>query len=269
MKTVLVTGAAGGIGTRLRKLLKPIYPDLRLSDIVEPKDLAPGETFTKADLSDLPQVEALLKGVEGIVHMGGRSIEDDWNVILNANIVGTYNLYEAARRQKVQRIVFASSNHAVGFYRRRRRINTELPVRPDSRYGVSKAFGEALAALYADKHGVKSLCIRIGNLDVKPIDKRRMSIWLHPDDLVQLIRIGLEHPQLHYEIVYGASNNDRGWWDNQAAFRLGYKPKFNSEEFRDEALAAQAKLPADAIGDLLQGGTFCSAEFSGKIEDIP
>src|SRR5258708_3454161 len=180
MKTVLLTGAAGGIGTRLRTMLKPIYPDLRLSDVVEPKDLRQDERFVKADLSDLAQVEKVCAGVEGIIHLGGRSVEDAWEVIHPANIVGTYNLFEAARRKGVKRVISASSNHAGGFYRRNRRIGTETLVRPDSRYGVSKAYGEALGAFYADKFGLRVLCVRIGNFGDKPLDKRRLSIWLHP-----------------------------------------------------------------------------------------
>lgn len=268
MKTVLITGAAGGIGTRLRTLLKPHYQKLRLSDVAEPKGLRADEEFVKADLADLAQVERAVDGVDGIVHLGGRSVEDAWEVMLPANIVGTYNLYEAARRQRVQRVVFASSNHVVGFYRRDRRIGTGVPVRPDSRYGVTKAYGEALGALYADKYGLRVLCIRIGNFGDKPLDKRRLSIWLHPDDLVQLIRIGLEHPQLHYEIVYGASDNERSWWDNETAFRLGYRPKGRSEDFRDAALAAEAALPQDPVANTFQGGTFVSAEFTGDPERI-
>jgi uronate dehydrogenase len=268
MKTVLLTGAAGGIGTRLRAMLKPIYPDLRLSDVVEPKDLGKDEQFVKADLADLAQVETICEGVEGIIHLGGRSVEDRWEVIHQANIVGTYNLFEAARRKRVRRVIFASSNHAVGFYRRNRRIGTDTPVRPDSRYGVSKAYGEALGAFYADKFGLGVLCVRIGNFGDKPLDKRRLSIWLHPEDFVQLLRIGLEHPELHYEVVYGVSNNDRSWWDNSTAFRLGYRPKHNSEDHRDEALAAQAKAPADPLGDQFEGGTFVSAEFTGDAERI-
>ncbi|MBL8835710.1 MAG: NAD(P)-dependent oxidoreductase [Alphaproteobacteria bacterium] len=268
MNTVLVTGAAGGIGTRLRSLLKPIYPKLRLSDVVVPKDLRADEEFVKADLSDLAQVERAVDGVEGVVHLGGRSVEDAWEVMLPANIVGTYNLFEAARRRGVKRVIFASSNHVVGFYRRDRRIGTHVPVRPDSRYGVTKAYGEALGALYADKYGLRVLCIRIGNFGDQPLDKRRLSIWLHPDDLVQLIRIGLEHPALHYEIVYGSSDNERSWWDNETAFRLGYRPKGRSEEFRDVALAAEAKLPQDPIANTFQGGTFVAAEFTGDPERI-
>jgi uronate dehydrogenase len=184
-------------------------------------------------------------------------------VIHPANIVGCYNLFEAARRHGVKRIVFASSNHVVGFYRRKRRIGTNALVRPDSRYGVSKAFGEALGAYYADKFGLRVLCIRIGNFTDKPADIRRMSIWISPDDLVQLIRIGLEHPDLRYEVVYGASDNARGWWDNEAAFRLGYRPIGRAEDYLAHALAGQEKLPADPIGDEFEGGPFCSAEFVG------
>ncbi|MGI9422977.1 MAG: NAD-dependent epimerase/dehydratase family protein, partial [Hyphomicrobiaceae bacterium] len=149
MKRVLITGAAGGIGTYLRKLLKPIYSELVLSDISEPKSLAPDETFIQANLNDMAAVEAICEGIDGIVHLGGISVEAQWESILNSNIVGCYNLFEAARRKQVQRIVFASSNHAVGFYPRGQTIATDVTLRPDSRYGVSKAFGEAIGAMYA------------------------------------------------------------------------------------------------------------------------
>jgi len=137
----------------------------------------------------------------------------------------------------------------------------DVTVRPDSRYGVSKAFGEAVGALYADKHGLQVTCIRIGNVGDKPLDKRRLSIWVKPEDLTQLVRIGLEHPDIRFEIFYGASDNEAGWWDNSNARRFGYRPQFRSEDFREEAMAAQAKLPADPIGDRFQGGPFCSDEY--------
>jgi uronate dehydrogenase len=263
METVLITGAAGDIGRRLRALLKGIYPQLRLSDVKTPADLAAGETFVKADLADMAEVENAVAGVDGIVHLGGFSVEGPWETILSANIVGCYNLFEAARRHGVKRIVFASSNHAIGFYPRNRRIGIDAPVRPDSRYGVSKAFGEAVAALYAFKHGLRVTCIRIGNVADAPVDQRRLSIWIKPADLVQLIRIGLEHPDIRHEIFYGASDNERGWWDNEGAFRRGYRPEGRSEEHRDAALAAQAKLPPDPVGDWYQGGPFCSDEYDG------
>jgi len=269
MQKVLVTGASGGIGSRLRKLLKGVYPDIRWSDLALPADRAPDETFIKADLAVMGEVERAVEGVQGIVHLGGFSVEGPWETILNANIIGCYNLFEAARRAGVERIVFASSNHAVGFYPRQRRIEVEAPVRPDSRYGASKAFGEALAALYAFKHGLRVSCLRIGNVTDMPADKRRLSIWLKPEDLVQLIRIGLEHPDIHYEIFYGVSDNARGWWDNSAAFRLGYRPQGRAEDHSAEALAADLKLPRDPIGEWYQGGPYCSAEFDGGVERAP
>src|SRR5215216_610280 len=154
MNTILITGAAGGIGTRLRQLLKGVYPKLRVSDVRAPADLGPDETFVPAELSDLAAVEKIVQGVDGIVHLGGFSVEGPWETILNSNIVGCYNLFEAARKAKVKRVIFATSNHAVGYYPRRRKIGIDEHVRPDSRYGVSKAFGEALGAMYAYKHGL-------------------------------------------------------------------------------------------------------------------
>jgi uronate dehydrogenase len=261
MRRILVTGASGGIGTRLRTLLKGVYPDIRWSDAKPLPAPAADETFVKADLTDLAAVERAVDGVEGIVHLGGFSVEGPWETILNANIIGCYNLFEAARRKGVERVVFASSNHAVGFYPRRRKIGVNAPVRPDSRYGVSKAFGEALTALYAYKHGLRVTSLRIGNVADAPIDKRRLSIWLDPRDLVQLIRIGLEHPDIRCEIFYGASDNDASWWDNSAALSFGYRPVGKAEDHRAAAMAAEAKLPPDPVGQWYAGGSFCSDEF--------
>jgi uronate dehydrogenase len=261
MDTVLITGAAGDIGGRLRKLLKGTYPRLRLSDIRKPADLAADEPFVTADLADYAQVENIVDGVEGIVHLGGFSVEGTWETIHRANIVGCYNLFEAACRAGVKRIVFASSNHAIGFYPRERRIGVDVTVRPDSRYGVSKAFGEALGALYADKHGLRVTCLRIGNVADTPADARRLSIWVKPEDLAQLVRIGLEHPDIRFEIFYGVSDNAASFWDNSNAKRFGYRPQGRADDFRTQALAAQAKLGTDPVGDRYQGGPFCSAEY--------
>jgi uronate dehydrogenase len=269
MQTVLITGAAGGIGTGMRRLLKGVYPNFRLSDLKTPADLSSEERFVQADLADMAQVERAVAGVQGIVHLGGFSVEGSWETILNANIIGCYNLFEAARRQGVERVVFASSNHAVGFYPRRRRIGVDAAVRPDSRYGVSKAFGEGIAALYAFKHGLRVTSIRIGNFGDVPVDRRRLSIWIAPEDLAQLIRIGLDHPDIRCEIFYGISDNARGWWDNSSAFRFGYRPTHAAEDHAAEALAAQSKLPRDPTGDWYQGGSYCSDEFTNGVENAP
>jgi uronate dehydrogenase len=267
MKRVLVTGASGGIGSRLRKLL-PAHYDTVLTDLAPPPDLAPAETFIAADLADMAAVERAVAGIEGVIHLGGQSTEADWETILRANITGAYNLFEAARRQGVKRVIFASSNHVVGFYPRRQRIGRNVLPLPDSRYGVSKAFGEALGALYAYKFGLGVLCIRIGNVSDRPANERQLSIWLKPEDLVSLIRVGLEKEGLVYETVYGVSYNERGWWDNSAAQALGYQPQGRAEEFAAEVLAAQALLPPDAVGDYFQGGPFCSQEFASSLARI-
>jgi uronate dehydrogenase len=262
MQRILITGAAGDVGSRLTALLRDTY-QLRLSDVRTPAAVPGNAEFVAADLTDKAAVARAVAGQDGIIHLGGFSVEGPWDAILNANVIGCYNLFEAAHAAKVQRIVFASSNHAVGFYPRRRKIGTEAPVRPDSRYGVSKAFGEALGAFYAYKHGLRVTCLRIGNVADAPVDRRRLAIWLRPEDLAQLVRIGLEHPDIRFEIFYGASDNERAWWDNANAYRFGYKPQFRAEDFRDGALTAQAALPADPIGDWYQGGMFCSTEYDG------
>jgi uronate dehydrogenase len=264
MNRVLITGAAGGIGRRIRPLLRGVYPALRLSDVValEP---GPGEEFVAADLADLAAVERLCEGVDGVIHLGASSVEDAWEPILQNNLIGGYNLFEAARRQGVRRIVFATTNHVVGFYRRQRTIDHTVTPRPDSRYGVSKAFGEALGRMYADKYGLGVFNIRIGNVDEEPADRRRLSIWISPRDLVQLMRIGLDHPELHYEIVYGVSDNARAWYDNANAHRLGYRPQDRAEDYALSATEADLALPPDPVGEQFQGGGFCTMEFSGDV----
>lgn len=268
MTRILLTGASGGVGTRLRQLLPAVHPDLVLTDIQAPKDLRPDENFIAADLADLAAVEKVVAGVDGIVHFGAYSVEGPWDTILNANIVGTYNLFEAARRQGVKRVVFASSNHVVGFYPRDQRIDTEVTALPDTLYGVSKTFGEGLAALYAYKHDMRVLCLRIGNINEQALDLRHLSIWLKPEDLVQLISIGLEHPDLTYEIFYGVSDNARGWWDNATAYRYGYRPSGESEAYVEAALAGQAAKAPDPVGDHFQGGPFCSQGFEGNFDRL-
>ena len=267
-KTVLLTGAAGDIGTRLRPLLLSCYSRIILSDLQEITDLADRESFQKADLVDKNAMDDICKGVDAIVHLGGQSVEGDWNTVNHCNIQGMFTLMEAAHQAGVERLVFASSNHAIGMYSRNRRICVDSKVRPDSRYGLSKAFGEALCSLYADKHGMRCLSIRIGNVADKPLDLRRLSMWIHIEDLFQLIQIGVEHPDLHNEIVFGCSQNDRSFWDNGPAFRLGYRPGHKAEDHVVHAMTNQKETGPDAIGDNFQGGTFSSAEFDGDLDRI-
>jgi uronate dehydrogenase len=255
-KTILITGAAGDVGTHLRRELKDTYR-IRASDLRPLKKIG-AEQFVRADISKMADCLRITKGVDAIVHLGGYSVEGPWAGILSANIVGCYNMFEAARVNGVKRIIFPTSNHAMGFYRRDQVSDHKMYPKPDSRYGVSKVFGEALGSLYADKYGVQFLMIRVGNVNPEPIDKRRLSIWVSPRDIAQLVTIGIEHPDIRFEIVYGVSGNTRSWYDNSNAERLGYRPKDNSEAYAPGVLAREQ--PGDPVAELYQGGIFCVAE---------
>ena len=260
MKTVLITGATGDVGTHLSRELAGKYR-LRLSD-KRPLKPPKGQTFIRADVSRMPDALRITKGVDAIVHLGGYSVEGPWASILQANIVGCYNVFEAARRNGVRRVVFASSNHAVGFYDRDETIDHRVYPRPDSRYGVSKVFGEALGSLYAYKYGMEVVCVRIGNVNPRPMDKRRLSIWLSPRDLAQLVSIAVDRPGIRFEIVYGVSANRRSWYDNANAEGLGYRPQDDSEPWAEEVLKNE-KPGADPRAEKFQGGTFVIAEDGG------
>ena len=260
MKTILITGAAGDLGGHLRRELAGKY-NLRLSDIRPIKVLAPGETFARGDVSNMADMLRVTKGVDAVLHLGGFSFEGPWEDILRANIVGCYNVFEAAHRNAVKRVLFASSNHAAGFYPRDQKIDHRVYPKPDSRYGLSKVFGEQLGSLYADKYRMEIFCMRIGNVNVAPADKRRLSIWISPRDLAQLVSIGVENPDIRFEIVYGVSDNKRSWYDNANAHRLGYRPQDDAERHAVEVLAKEK--PGDARAEMYQGGNFVLAEIGG------
>ncbi len=264
--TILMTGAAGGAAGLLRPYLREQVA-LRLSDRTDaPRDLGEGETWQAADLTDPAAMAALVEGVDGVIHLGGQSVEADWATVRAANFDGLFNILTACREAAVPRFIFASSNHAVGFYPRTRRIGTDELVRPDGLYGVSKVFGEALVSMFCDKHALRAMSIRIGNVAPAPADHRRMAMWIHPEDLAALIMIGLTHPDVHHSVVYGISHNERAWWDNKTAFDLGYVPRHHAEDHADFAAAEQAKIGPNPVGDRFQGGAFCGDGFTGDLE---
>jgi len=253
---LLLTGAAGGLGRQLRGRLKANCRVLRVSDKADLGVAAAGEEVVQADLADAAAVHSLLQGVDAVVHLGGVSTEAPFEPILQANIVGLYHLYEAARKHGVKRVVFASSNHVTGFYRQGETIDAHAPPRPDGLYGLSKAFGEDLSRLYFDRYGIETACLRIGSSFPEPKDRRMLATWLSYDDLHRLVSACLSTPVLDHSIVFGMSDNSLSWWDNRRARHVGYRPQDSSDIFRD---AIYARTPVPDPGDpatLYQGGAF-------------
>lgn len=260
---ILITGGAGRVGGKLRRELRTRVELIRSFDRLPSPDLAANEAGIVGELSDMAALEAAMDGVDGIVHLAAVPTELSWDVMIQNNVVGTANVYEAAFRRGVKRVVFGSSNHAVGFYPRGVRLDHTSPCRPDTRYGLTKCWGEDVGSLYADKYGVKSLHIRIGNALGPPQSLRTMAIWISARDLAQLVMIGLTHPEIHNTIVYGVSDNATGWYDNSAAFALGYRPQDRSEDHIETARAGEATQTTDSVGRYFQGGPFCSIEYAG------
>ena len=265
---VLITGAAGNIGRTLRRHLRGRYGLLRLTDIAAQEAAGPGEEVARVDIRDIAAVEDSMRGIDCVIHLAGVPEEDSWERILPLNIEGCYNVFEAARRQGVLRVVFASSNHAVGFHRRETFIDTQVQPRPDGRYGVSKVFGEAVARLYADKYGLSVACLRIGSFrpDDRPSESRHLLTWISHRDMAQLAMRCVEHPQYHFVVVYGVSNNLRNRWDNTPAKFLGYRPQDDAEAFAAEVLATSPT--EDPIAAQFHGGMYCPIEFVGDTARI-
>jgi uronate dehydrogenase len=253
---LLLTGAAGGLGRELRRRLKAHCTVLRLSDIADLGAAAPGEELMPAALEDAAAVLALLADVDAVVHLGGISVEGPFEPILQANIVGTYNLYEAARRQRVKRVIFASSNHVTGFYRQDEVIDATMPMRPDGHYGLSKAFGENLAQFYFDRYGIETVSLRIGSSFPQPADRRMLSTWMSYGDLERLVVASLTAPVVGHSVIYGMSDNASTWWDNTPARHIGYRPQDSSEPYRAAAMARQPVLDQTDPITLYQGGGF-------------
>ncbi len=253
---LLLTGAAGGLGRVLRPKLRPRCTLLRVSDVAQMEPTASGEEVVQVALQDRAAVHALLQGIDAVVHLGGISTEHAFDEILQANIVGSYNLYEAARQHGVKRIVFASSNHVTGFYRQDEVIDPAMPVRPDSYYGLSKAFGENLSRFYFDRYGIETVCLRIGSSFPEPKDRRMLATWLSYDDLERLVVAALTAPVVGHSIVYGMSDNTGVWWDNKTARHIGFRPQDSSEPYRAAVEARQPSLDLRDPAVTYQGGAF-------------
>ena len=228
---ILLTGAAGTLGNQLRESLSKSCSILRISDKTNLVQNFKNEEIYQANLTSKKEMLDLTKNIDCVIHMGGY-IGDNWEEVLDANIKGMHNLYSSCKSNNVKRIIWASSVHTVGFYARSEVIDSKVPTRPDSNYGISKVFGEALAQLYWDKYKLESVSLRIYSCLEKPNDHRALSTWLSYDDLRCLIIACLNSSNVEHSIIFGVSNNDSLLIDNKYAKHIGYKPKDYGEDFR-------------------------------------
>ncbi len=263
MSRILLTGAAGNLGIVLREKLKRWEATVRLSDIAAMAPACDGEEVVQCDLAHSEAVHELVKDCDAIIHLGGISTENTFDNILDSNIRGTYHIYEAARKQGVKRILFASSNHVIGFHKRETCLDSEASMRPDSIYGVSKGFGELLARYYFDKFGLETVSVRIGSSFASPRDRRMLATWLSFDDLGELVKQVFLVDRVGYTVVYGVSDNPEKWWDNRLSSYIGWHPKDSSEQFAADPMFSKANDPNDASVKF-QGGAFAAA---GHFED--
>lgn len=258
MKKLVLTGAAGRLGSYLREPLSKLCDELVSSDLFDDiGTLYPGERYQKADLASLDAVSALMEGADMVIHFGAIGDERPFETLLGPNFIGAYNVWEAAYRHKVRRVVYASSIHAVGMHRKQDFIGTDAPHRPDTFYGLAKCFAEDLASLYWDKRGVESVCMRI--LSAAQVNNpRALGSWLSYDDLIQLVTRAIEAPTTGFTVVYGVSNNDRVPVDNSNASYLGYRPRDNAEQFAAQVLADAPPADPTDPAQMCHGGPFAS-----------
>ncbi len=246
--TLAVTGASGALGQVLRAALACSGVAVRCMDIREPQRLHAGETFVRCDLADAEATLHALQGADAIVHLGGISTTASFAEVVAANVGGSFSVFEAARRHGIRRVVYASSNHVTGYYRSTQRVAPDMPQRPDSFYGLSKAFGENLAQLYWDKYGIEAVGLRIGSCFERPRDRRMLKTWLSHGDFVRLVDRALHAPKVGHTVVYGVSDNPQTYWDRDPGNVLGFVP-FDSA-------AAFAEFDDTAPEPQFQGGSF-------------
>ena len=260
LKKLVLTGAAGRLGSVLREPLSKMCDELISSDILDSlSDLHPNERYVRADLADLDAITALLDGADMVVHFGAIGDEAPFDQILQSNIIGAYNIWEAASRHKLRRVVYASSIHAVGMHKKTEFIGLDAAHRPDSYYGLAKCFAEDLASLYWDKKGLESVCMRI--FSCAPVsNSRAVGSWLSYPDLIHLVERAITTPITGFSLVYGISNNDRAPVDNSKARHLGFHPKDNAEQFAAEIYAQDGPLDPHDPANTHHGGPFASVE---------
>ena len=260
VKKIVLTGAAGRLGGYLRKPLAAKCETLVSTDIAPlTESLIKGESFVQADLADYAKMAEIIKGADMVVHFGGHPDEKPFEDILHANIIGSYNIWQAAHEAGVRRIVYASSIHAVGLHPKTTAINIHTPHRPDSYYGLAKCFAEDMAKLYWDKKGLEAVCLRILSC-ANVTNSRALGSWLSYDDLIHLVERAVDTPTTGFAVIYGVSNNDRSPVDNTGASFLGYRPRDNAEQFAEDILANAPDPDPRDPDQMMHGGPFATTD---------
>jgi uronate dehydrogenase len=258
---VLLTGAAGAVGRRVREFLASRCR-LRSTDIRR-LEIGGSDTTVMCDLGDLDEIRGVVRGIDAIVHLAAIPRDADIADIARANLISTWNLFEAAKEEGVKRVVFASSNHVTGFYSPRDLIGVHALLRPDGIYGASEVFGEAIGRLFWDKHGIECVCLRIGSVLDRPKEPRHLSTWISPRDLNQLIWRCLVNPAVGFTVAYGISDNARAWWNNEESLVQGYHPEDRSEDYANEILKDNdGKAGLDTLVGRFQGGPWAESGYS-------
>jgi uronate dehydrogenase len=264
MKKLVLTGAAGRLGSYLREPLSKLAEELVSTDIVDDFGaLYNGERYVKANLESLEAMIEVLKGADMVVHFGAIGDEAPFDKILGPNIIGAYNVWEAAHRNGVKRVVYASSIHAVGMYPKNEFIGVDAAHRPDSYYGLAKCFAEDLGRMYWEKRGIESIHMRILSC-AKVTNARALGSWISYDDLIHLVTRCIETPVAGFAIIYGVSNNDRVPVDNAKASFIGYRPKDNAEQFAEEILANAPAMDPQNPNHMCHGGPFAGVELGNS-----
>lgn len=264
MKKLVLTGAAGRLGSYLREPMAKMCDTLVSTDIVDDIGrLYDGETYIKGDLASLDDMIRVLEGADMVVHMGAYADEGPFEKLLGPNFAGAYNIWEAAYRHGLRRVIYGSSIHAVGMHPKTDFIDTEVRHRPDTFYGLAKCFAEDLGSMYWDKRGLESVHMRILSC-AQVTNARALGTWLSYDDLIQLVTRCIEAPVTGFSVVYGVSSNDRCPVDNSNASFLGYRPKDNAEQFAEKILAETASMHAQDPGNMCHCGPFASVELGNS-----
>lgn len=259
-KKLVLTGAAGRLGSYLREPLAAMCEELVSSDIAEDiGKLYDGERYQKADLAEYDEVAALMEGADMVVHFGAIVDEKPFMELLGPNFVGSYNVWESAYQAGVRRVVYASSIHAVGMHKKSDFIGIDAPHKPDTFYGLAKCFTEDLGSMYWDKRQLESVHLRI--LSAAQVNNSRaLGSWLSYDDLIQLVTRAVDTPSVGFSVIYGVSNNDRAPVDNAKASFLGYRPKDNAEQFAEKVLAEEGPVDITDPGQMCHGGPFAKVD---------